>query len=80
MEQIIKNIEKLERKAEKAFLKSCEFTDEIERLLQSLYPDEKDKINGVLYMLGDGVFVIYDEMEDIPLSDFLEGERMSRII
>lgn len=76
MEQIIKNIEKLEKKAEKAFLKSCEFTDEIERLLQNLYPDEKDKIDGVLYQPGDGVCVIYDEMEGIPLSDFLEGERV----
>lgn len=76
MEQIIKNIEKLEKKAEKAFLKSCEFTEEIERLLQSLYPDEKDKIDDVLYQPGDGVCVIYDEMEDIPLSDFLEGKRV----
>ena len=55
MEQIIKNIEKLEKKAEKAFLKSCEFTEEIERLLQSLYPDEKDKIDGVLYQPGDSL-------------------------
>ncbi len=76
MEQIIKNIEKLEKKAEKAFLKSCEFTEEIERLLQSLYPDEKDKIDGVLYQPGDGVCVIYDEMENVPLSDFLEGKRV----
>ena len=76
MEQIIKNIEKLEKKAEKAFLKSCEFTEEIKRLLQSLYPDEKDKIDDVLYQPGDGFCVIYDEMEDIPLSDFLEGERV----
>lgn len=75
MEQIIKNIEKLEKKAEKAFLKSCEFTEEIERLLQSLYPDEKDRIDGVLYQPGDGVCVIYDEMENVPLSDFLEGYR-----
>lgn len=75
MKQIIKNIEKLEKKAEKAFLKSCEFTEEIERLLQILYPDEKDRIDGVLYQPGDGVFVIYDEMEDVPLSDFLEGYR-----
>lgn len=76
MEQIIKNIEELEKKAEKAFLKSCEFTEEIKRLLQSLYPDEKDKIDDVLYQFGDGVCVIYDEMEDIPLSDFLKGERV----
>ena len=76
MEQIIKNIEKLEKKAEKAFLKSCEFTEEIERLLQNLYPDEKDRIDGVLYQPGDGVCVIYDEMENVPLSDFLEGYRM----
>lgn len=76
MEQIIKYIEKLEKKAEKAFLKSCEFTEEIERLLQSLYPDEKDKIDGVLYQPGDGVCVIYDEMENVPLSDFLEGKRV----
>lgn len=76
MEQIIKNIEKLEKKAEKAFLKSCEFTEEIEKLLQSLYPDEKDKIDGVLYQPGDGVCVIYDEMENVPLSDFLEGKRV----
>lgn len=76
MEQIIKNIEKLEKKAEKAFLKSCEFTEEIERLLQSLYPDEKNKIDGVLYQPGDGVCVIYDEMENVPLSDFLEGKRV----
>ncbi len=76
MEQIIKNIEKLEKKAEKAFFKSCEFTEEIERLLQSLYPDEKDKIDGVLYQPGDGVCVIYDEMENVPLSDFLEGKRV----
>lgn len=76
MEQIIKNIEKLEKKAEKAFLKSCEFTEEIERLLQSLYPDEKDRIDGVLYQPGDGVCVIYDEMENVPLSDFLEGYRV----
>lgn len=76
MKQIVKNIEKLEKKAEKAFLKSCEFTEEIERLLQSLYPDEKDKIDGVLYQPGDGVCVIYDEMENIPLSDFLEGYRV----
>ena len=76
MEQIIKYIEKLEKKAEKAFLKSCEFTEEIERLLQSLYPDEKDKIDGVLYQPGDGVCVIYDEMENVPLSDFLEGYRV----
>lgn len=75
MKQIVKNIEKLEKKAEKAFLKSCEFTEEIKRLLQSLYPDEKDKIDDVLYEPGDGVFVIYDEMEDVPLSDFLEGYR-----
>ena len=75
MKQIIKNIEKLEKKAEKAFLKSCEFTEEIERLLQNLYPDEKDRIDGVLYQPGDGVCVIYDEMENIPLSDFLEGYR-----
>lgn len=75
MEKIIKDIEKLEKKAEKAFIKSCEFTEEIERLLQSLYPDEKDRIDGVLYQPGDGVCVIYDEMEDIPLSDFLEGYR-----
>ena len=75
MEQIIKNIEKLEKKAEKAFLKSCEFTEEIERLLQNLYPDEKDRIDGVLYQPGDGVCVIYDEMENVPLSDFLEGYR-----
>lgn len=75
MEQIIKYIEKLEKKAEKAFLKSCEFTEEIERLLQNLYPDEKDRIDGVLYQPGDGVCVIYDEMENIPLSDFLEGYR-----
>lgn len=76
MEQIIKNIEKLEKKAEKAFLKSCEFTEEIERLLQILYPDEKDRIDGVLYQPGDGVCVIYDEMENVPLSDFLEGYRV----
>lgn len=76
MKQIIKNIEKLEKKAEKAFLKSCEFTEEIERLLQILYPDEKDRINDVLYQPGDGVCVIYDEMEDVPLSDFLEGYRV----
>ena len=76
MKQIIKNIEKLEKKAEKAFLKSCEFTEEIERLLQSLYPDEKDRIDGVLYQPGDGVCVIYDEMENVPLSDFLEGYRV----
>lgn len=75
MKQIIKNIEKLEKKAEKAFLKSREFTEEIERLLQILYPDEKDRIDGVLYQPGDGVFVIYDEIEDVPLSDFLEGYR-----
>lgn len=75
MKQIVKNIEKLEKKAEKAFLKSCEFTEEIERLLQSLYPDEKDRIDGVLYQPGDGVCVIYDEMENVPLSDFLEGYR-----
>lgn len=75
MGQIIKYIEKLEKKAEKAFLKSCEFTEEIERLLQSLYPDEKDRIDGVLYQPGDGVCVIYDEMENVPLSDFLEGYR-----
>ena len=75
MEQIVKNIEKLEKKAEKAFLKSCEFTEEIERLLQSLYPDEKDRIDGVLYQPGDGVCVIYDEMENVPLSDFLKGYR-----
>ena len=75
MKQIIKNIEKLEKKAEKAFLKSCEFTEEIERLLQNLYPDEKDRIDGVLYQPGDGVCVIYDEMENVPLSDFLEGYR-----
>lgn len=76
MKQIVKNIEKLEKKAEKAFLKSCEFTEEIERLLQSLYPDEKDRIDGVLYQPGDGVCVIYDEMENVPLSDFLEGYRV----
>lgn len=76
MKQIVKDIEKLEKKAEKAFLKSCEFTEEIERLLQSLYPDEKDRIDGVLYQPGDGVCVIYDEMENIPLSDFLEGYRV----
>lgn len=76
MEKIIKDIEKLEKKAEKAFIKSCEFTEEIERLLQSLYPDEKDRIDGVLYQPGDGVYVIYDEMEDIPLSDFIEGKRV----
>lgn len=76
MEQIIKNIEKLEKKAEKAFLKSCEFTEEIKRLLQNLYPNEKDRIDDVLYQPGDGVYVIYDEMEDIPLSDFLEGYRV----
>ena len=76
MKQIIKNIEKLEKKAEKAFLKSCEFTEEIERLLQNLYPDEKDRIDGVLYQPGDGVCVIYDEMENVPLSDFLEGYRV----
>lgn len=76
MKQIIKNIEKLEKKAEKAFLKSCEFTEEIERLLQILYPDEKDRIDGVLYQPGDGVCVIYDEMENVPLSDFLEGYRV----
>ena len=76
MEQIIKNIEELEKKAEKAFLKSCEFTEEIERLLQNLYPDEKDRIDGVLYQPGDGVCVIYDEMENVPLSDFLEGKRV----
>ena len=75
MKQIIKNIEKLEKKAEKAFLKSCEFTEEIERLLQNLYPDEKDRIDGVLYQPGDGVCVIYDEMENVPLSNFLEGYR-----
>ncbi len=75
MKQIVKNIEKLEKKAEKAFLKSCEFTEEIERLLQNLYPDEKDRIDGVLYQPGDGVCVIYDEMENVPLSDFLEGYR-----
>lgn len=75
MKQIIKNIEKLEKKAEKAFLKSCEFTEEIKRLLQILYPDEKDRIDDVLYQPGDGVCVIYDEMEDVPLSDFLEGYR-----
>lgn len=75
MRQIIKDIEKLEKKAEKAFLKSCEFTEEIERLLQSLYPNEKDRIDGVLYQPGDGVCVIYDEMENVPLSDFLEGYR-----
>lgn len=75
MKKIIKDIEELEKKAEKAFLKSCEFTEEIKRLLQSLYPDEKDKIDDVLYEPGDGVFVIYDEMEDVPLSDFLEGYR-----
>lgn len=76
MKKIIKDIEKLEKKAEKAFIKSCEFTEEIERLLQSLYPDEKDKIDGVLYQPGDGVCVIYDEMENVPLSDFLEGKRV----
>lgn len=76
MEKIIKDIEKLEKKAEKAFLKSCEFTEEIERLLQNLYPDEKDRIDGVLYQPGDGVCVIYDEMENVPLSDFLEGKRV----
>ena len=76
MEQIIKNIEELEKKAEKAFLKSCEFTEEIERLLQNLYPDEKDRIDGVLYQPGDGVCVIYDEMENVPLSDFREGKRV----
>lgn len=76
MKKIIKDIEELEKKAEKAFLKSCEFTEEIKRLLQSLYPDEKDKIDDVLYEPGDGVFVIYDEMEDVPLSDFLEGYRV----
>lgn len=75
MKKIIKDIEKFEKKAEKAFLKSCEFTEEIERLLQSLYPDEKDRIDGVLYQPGDGVCVIYDEMENVPLSDFLEGYR-----
>lgn len=75
MKQIVKNIEKLEKKAEKAFLKYCEFTVEIERLLQSLYPDEKDKIDCVLYEPGDGVCVIYDEWECVPLSDFLEGYR-----
>lgn len=75
MKQIVKNIEKLEKKAEKAFLKSCEFTEEIERLLQNLYPNEKDRIDGVLYQPGDGVCVIYDEMENVPLSDFLEGYR-----
>lgn len=75
MEQIIKNIEKLEKKAEKAFLKSCKFTDEIERLLQNLYPNEKDRIDCVLYEPGDGFFVIYDEIEYVHLSDFLEGYR-----
>lgn len=77
MEQIIKYIEELGKEVEKAFFKSYVFTEEIKRLLQILYPDEKDKIDDVLYEPGDGVFVIYDEMEDIPLSDFLEGKRVS---
>lgn len=76
MKKIVKDIEKLEKKAEKAFLKSCKFTEEIKMLLQILYPNEKDRIDDVLYQPGDGVYVIYDEMEDVLLSDFLEGYRV----
>ena len=55
---------------------SSDFYEKIEKILQDLFPDEKDVINGVLYQPGDGLCVIYKDMDNIPLPDFLKGKRI----
>ena len=76
MEQEIKDIENLEKKAMKAFLKYCMYSEMIEKSLRRLYPDEKDVINEILYQPSDGVCVRYEDMKNIPLSSFLKGNRV----
>ena len=71
-----KDILNLEDEALRAFFKYCSATEKIEKILQDLFPGEKDLIKGVLYQPGDGLCVIYEDMENIPLSDFLKGKRI----
>lgn len=71
-----KDILNLEVEALRAFFKYCSSTEKIEKILQDLFPGEKDMINGVLYQPGDGLCVIYKNMDNIPLSDFLKGKRI----
>lgn len=71
-----KDILNLEVEALRAFFKYCSSTEKIEKILQDLFPGEKDMINGVLYQPGDGLCVIYKDMDNIPLSDFLKGKRI----
>ena len=71
-----KDILNLEVEALRAFFKYCSSTEKIEKILQDLFPGEKDIINGVLYQPGDGLCVIYKDMDNIPLSDFLKGKRI----
>ena len=76
MECKVKDIKNLEVEAMRALLKYRSAIDRIEKSLQDLYPDEKDLIKGVLYQAGDGLCVIYKDMDNIPLPDFLKGKRI----
>ena len=71
-----KDILNLEVEALRAFFKYCSATEKIEKILQDLFPGEKDFIKGVLYQPGDGLCVIYKDMDNIPLPDFLKGKRI----
>lgn len=76
MKSEFKNIEELEDKAEKMFYKLCALCERIENLLSEFFPEEKDNIIDVIFQPGDGICVVYEDIKNIPLSNFLKGERI----
>lgn len=75
-----RQIYKFVDEAEKHFFKYISFCEKIEELLDEKNPDESCFIKDLLYQMGDGICVCYENPEypaplNIPLSDYLKGGR-----
>ena len=66
---------KLEYKAECYNLKYRQECEKIEALLSKKFPEEAEYIDDVIYQSGDGIVVVYKQILNIPLTDFLTGKR-----
>ena len=71
-----KEIVEYKKKAERAYNEHCMYCEKILLELFELFPNEKEKINGVIFQSSDGICVIYEELKNIPLLNFLKGARV----
>ena len=70
-----KKIIKYKEKAEDAYIKHNIYCDKILIELHKLFPNEKEKIIDVIMQSSDGICVIYEDIKNIPLLNFIKGIR-----